>query len=190
MGGLNQEIQDILAYKEYNSVNRLFHLACKAEQEVQGRWASMRTNIFAGRDSPWKPSNAAEPSSCTPQKSSPNSKPRSPIANFVPRPSEPTRGTTTTPTQSSSLAASMGRTRDIQCLCCKGYGHICKDRPSTRVMVVWADGGYFAAGDLDKETYTLLAANNVGKDIISNKMKSTLGLNLLSIMRASWYNEC
>jgi hypothetical protein len=36
MGGLNQEIQDILAYKEYNSVTRLFHLTCKAEREVQG----------------------------------------------------------------------------------------------------------------------------------------------------------
>jgi hypothetical protein len=37
MGGLNREIQDILAYKEYNSVTRLFHLACNAEREVQGR---------------------------------------------------------------------------------------------------------------------------------------------------------
>ena len=36
MGGLNREIQDILAYKEYNSITRLFHLACKAEREVQG----------------------------------------------------------------------------------------------------------------------------------------------------------
>ena len=43
LGGLNREIQDILAYKEYNSVNRLFHLACKAEREVQGRRASART---------------------------------------------------------------------------------------------------------------------------------------------------
>ena len=48
MGGLNREIQDILAYKEYNSVNRLFHLACKAEREVQGRRASMRANILVG----------------------------------------------------------------------------------------------------------------------------------------------
>jgi hypothetical protein len=31
MGGLNREIQDIFAYREYNSVTRLFHLACKAE---------------------------------------------------------------------------------------------------------------------------------------------------------------
>jgi hypothetical protein len=34
----------------------------------------MRTNIYAGRDSPWKPSNADKLSSCTPQQSSSNSK--------------------------------------------------------------------------------------------------------------------
>jgi hypothetical protein len=34
MCGLNQEIQDILGYNEYNFVNHLFHLACKAEREV------------------------------------------------------------------------------------------------------------------------------------------------------------
>jgi hypothetical protein len=35
-GGLNREIQDILAYKEYTNITRLLHLACKAEREVQG----------------------------------------------------------------------------------------------------------------------------------------------------------
>ena len=49
VGGLNREIQDILAYKEYNSIDRLFLLAYKAEREVQGRRASTRTNFFAGR---------------------------------------------------------------------------------------------------------------------------------------------
>jgi hypothetical protein len=112
MGRLNRETQDILAYKEYNSVNCLFHLACKAEQEVQGQRASMRTNISAGHYSPWKPPNAAAPSSRIPQHSSSNSKPRSHIANFVPRPSEPTRGTAAPPTQSSSSVASTGRRRD------------------------------------------------------------------------------
>jgi hypothetical protein len=36
LGGLNREIQDILAYKDYTNVTRLFHLAYKAEREVQG----------------------------------------------------------------------------------------------------------------------------------------------------------
>jgi hypothetical protein len=36
LGELNREIQDILAYKDYTNITRLFHLACKAEREVQG----------------------------------------------------------------------------------------------------------------------------------------------------------
>jgi len=34
LGGLNHEIQDVLDYKEYNNITRLFHLACKAKREV------------------------------------------------------------------------------------------------------------------------------------------------------------
>jgi hypothetical protein len=34
LGGLDHEIQDILDYKEYNNITRLFHLTCKAEREV------------------------------------------------------------------------------------------------------------------------------------------------------------
>jgi hypothetical protein len=116
MGGLNQKIQDILAYKEYNFVTRLFHLACKAEREVQGRRASMRTNLSGSRASPWPPSNtAAPPSRATPQLSL-GSKPR-PTTNSAACPSEPTRGVADGPSKSSSSVASMGRTRDIQCLC-------------------------------------------------------------------------
>ena len=39
MGGLNREIQTILEYKDYTNITRLFHLACKAEREVQDRQA-------------------------------------------------------------------------------------------------------------------------------------------------------
>jgi hypothetical protein len=36
-GGLRTEIQDIIDYKEYNTVNHLFQLAILAEKELQGR---------------------------------------------------------------------------------------------------------------------------------------------------------
>ena len=62
VGGLNREIQDILAYKEYNSIDRLFHLACKAEREVQGCRASTRTNFSAGRANSWTPKPTTAPS--------------------------------------------------------------------------------------------------------------------------------
>jgi hypothetical protein len=54
LGGLNREIQDILAYKDYANVTRLFHLACKAERKVQGRRASVRSNVSAGKSIPWQ----------------------------------------------------------------------------------------------------------------------------------------
>src|SRR3954471_3720421 len=55
MGGLNREIRTILEYKDYNNITRLFHLACKAEREVQDRHALVRTNFSAGRPSSWTP---------------------------------------------------------------------------------------------------------------------------------------
>ena len=55
LGGLNREIQTILEYKEYTNITRLFHLACKAEREVQDRQALARTNFSTGRPSLWTP---------------------------------------------------------------------------------------------------------------------------------------
>jgi hypothetical protein len=50
---LNREIQDILEYKDYANITRLFHFACKAEREDQGRHASGKTNFSAGRTNSW-----------------------------------------------------------------------------------------------------------------------------------------
>ena len=36
-GGLNRDIQDILDYKDWTRFSQLYHLALKAEREVQGR---------------------------------------------------------------------------------------------------------------------------------------------------------
>ena len=84
LGGLNREIQDILAYKEYTNVTRLFHLACKAEREVQGRRASAKNNIFAGKTNSWQPCMTTTPTTCTPMPSS-SDKPRATPANLVRR---------------------------------------------------------------------------------------------------------
>jgi hypothetical protein len=54
VGGLNIEIRDILQYKEYTKITECFHFACKAEREVQGRYASARSNINAGRSASWQ----------------------------------------------------------------------------------------------------------------------------------------
>jgi hypothetical protein len=76
-GRLNKEIQKILEYKEYNTINRLFHLACKAECEVQDRRAAARTKFSAGCSTSWAPrmlytlcTPAPSPSPTTPSRPS------------------------------------------------------------------------------------------------------------------------
>jgi hypothetical protein len=43
VASLNHKIQDILEYKDYTNITCLFHFACKAEREVQGRHTSAKT---------------------------------------------------------------------------------------------------------------------------------------------------
>ena len=44
--GLRPDIQDIVDYKEYHSLQCLFQLAMLAEKEVQGRQQQRRSNAF------------------------------------------------------------------------------------------------------------------------------------------------
>jgi hypothetical protein len=57
VAGLNHKIQDILEYRDYVNITRLFHFACKAEREVQGLHASVKTNFSAGRTNSWQRNN-------------------------------------------------------------------------------------------------------------------------------------
>jgi hypothetical protein len=57
-GGLNCEIQDILAYKEYAYMATLFEHACKAERDVQGRLSKRYSNSFEGQSSTSSSSHA------------------------------------------------------------------------------------------------------------------------------------
>jgi hypothetical protein len=145
LGGLNHEIQDILAYKDYTNITCLFHLACKAEREVQRRRASAKTNS-------WQPRTTTR----TPMPSS-SDEPRVTPANSVTK-------IAPTPAASATSMASTGRTKDVQCHRCKGYGHVIRDCPSKRVMVIKDDGEYSSASDFDEDTFALLAANHVGSE--------------------------
>jgi hypothetical protein len=156
LGGLNREIQDILAYKEYNNVTRLFHLACKAEREVQGRRASARSNISAGKANSWQQRMASTPSTRISTPSS-SDKTRAAPTNSVAK-------TMQKPAASTSSVASTGRTSNIQCHRCKGYGHMMRDCPNKRVMIVRDDGEYSSASDFDEDTLALLATDHAGNE--------------------------
>ena len=156
LGGLNREIQDILEYKDYNNITRLFHLACKAEREVQGRYASTKNSISAGKTNSWQPRTTTTPPTHAPMPSQSNMSRANP-ANSVAK-------TIQNPTASAPSMASTGRTRDIQCLRCKGYGHVMRECPSKRVMIVKDDGECSSASDFDEDTLALLAADHAGSE--------------------------
>jgi hypothetical protein len=50
-GGLRRDIQDIVDYKEYHSIQRLFHLSMLAEKELQGH-QQWRSSTFAPHQPP------------------------------------------------------------------------------------------------------------------------------------------
>ena len=116
LGGLNREIQTILDYKEYTNITRLFHLACKAEREVQDRQALGRTNFSAGRPSSWTPRASSTSTAPAPPSGATSSRDTRKQA----QPPLSAKSTPAGPVQSSSSSmASTGHTSDIICHRCK-----------------------------------------------------------------------
>jgi hypothetical protein len=116
VAGWNREIQDILEYKDYKNITRLFHFACNAEREVQGHNTSAKTNFSAGRTNSWQHNNVCttppspSPSQVAPSMSNNNSsKPRAAATNSASR--MPSARKSTLPPAES--IASSSRARDI-----------------------------------------------------------------------------
>jgi hypothetical protein len=138
-GGLNREIQDILDYKEYYDITTLFEFACKAKREIQGRRSKPYSNSFAGRRS------------------------TSGSAPAPPAPSTPA----TTPRERAATSAgappSTCCTRDIQCFRCQGFGHMSRDCPNKRVLVIRDDGEYSSASYSEDIQHAMLATDHAAK---------------------------
>ncbi|WVZ93940.1 hypothetical protein U9M48_039889 [Paspalum notatum var. saurae] len=143
-GGLNREIQDILDYKEYFDITTLFAYACKAEREVQGRRSKTYTNSFAGR-SPTSSSAPALPAPST-TSTTPRDRTAKPTASPAPGAVPPT-----------------GRTRDIQCHRCKGFGHMIRDCPNKRTLLIRDNGEYSSASDSEELEHVLLATDHAAR---------------------------
>ena len=156
-GGLNRDIQNILDYKDWTRFSQLYHLALKAEREVQGRRIgqhSFRSNTRR-----------------TFQQCSDVEKPMAPIAKPpatppAPAPASEVSNVSTVRAQQHKKHATLERgsssrsSTNIVCHRCKGMGHVMKDCPSTRAFIAAPDGnGYIIASDVEDEL--VLAANFV-----------------------------
>jgi hypothetical protein len=141
--GLRTEIQDIVDYKEYNIVNRLFQLAMLAEKELQGLQPTRWKSLFTPHNTSTTPSTSCAPPtarfSMTPSTS------HAPSTSTTPPPA-PHASETTPPAPraaaklSSSSTTSTGRTSDIKCHHCHGVGHFQRNCPSKKSYIATFDG--------------------------------------------------
>jgi hypothetical protein len=163
--GLRTKIQDIMDYKEYNTVNHLFQLAMLAEKELQGRQPTRLKSSFMPRHTSTTPSTLRAPGtahfSTTPSTSRVPSTSTAPPPPAAPRASEMTPpAPRTAAKRSSSSTTSTGHTSDIKCHRCHGVGHFQCDCPSKKSYIATDDGGYISASDVEDDF--ALQTNNAG----------------------------
>jgi hypothetical protein len=153
-GGLRTKIQDIVDYKEYNTVNCLFQLAMLTEKELLGRQPTRLKSSFMPHHTSMTPSTSRAPAiahfSMTPSTS------YAPSTSTTPPPAP--RALETTPPApraaaklSSSSTTSTGRTSDIKCHHCHGVGHFQHDCPNKKSYIATDDRGYVGASDVDDD---------------------------------------
>jgi hypothetical protein len=162
-GGLQREIQDIVEYKEYHSIQCLFQLAMLAEKQLQGHQQQQRNNTFT----PWQflaPAKAA-PSAATPPSTGV-------LRSTAPSTSKghDSSKSQTPPGVAAKAHTSTGRTSDIKCHRCQGFGHLQRDGGYAT-----ADGGYASASDIEDEH--IIAANISGFDDGAEEVLGTSATN-------------
>ena len=130
--GLRREIQDIVDYKEFNTVNQLFQFAMLAEKELQGREQQGKGKSTTSYTPRTTTSTGLNKSATFRMPPPPASKrpAASGVAAAPTRSSDSGKNSAQVPAKSSSSVASTGRTSGIQCHRCHGIGHVQKDCPS------------------------------------------------------------
>jgi hypothetical protein len=152
-GGLRTEIQDIIDYKEYNTVNRLFQLAMLAEKELQGRQPTRLKSSFTPRHTSTTHSTSHAPGITHFLMTHLTSRVPSTSTALPPAPHAAAK-------PSSLSTTSTGRTSDIKCHRCHGVGHFQCDCPSKKSYIATDDGDYVSASDVKYDF--ALQTNNAG----------------------------
>jgi hypothetical protein len=158
-GGLNAEIQSILDYKTWRNFSALYHLAIKAEREVQCRRHEEQSfrNSTGRSYQPRSNFEKNKASVSTPPPAPPSSTQSSEVSKLSSVQPQPSKKGVVGPTHASSS----GSTSKIICHRCKGMGHKMVDCPSKRAYIATVDG-YESASDVEDE---LVLSANLAADL-------------------------
>jgi hypothetical protein len=123
--GLHTKIQDLIDFKEYNTINHLFQLAMLAEKELQGRQPMRSKNSFTPHTPVMAPSRSSPSGSCPLMTPSTARTPSTTMPPPAPRTTEMSKASIlqgAAAARPSSMTPT-GRTSDIKCHRCHGVGH-------------------------------------------------------------------
>jgi len=126
--GLQERIQRKVERAQYNGLHELLHLAVQVEQQIR-RKASLSNR--SRNNTPWNASNNRAMDKGKAVESDPRYKNKSNEAPKTSRP-EPGKFSSTNPSPS----------RDITCFKCQGRGHMVRECPNQRVMILTPSGDY------------------------------------------------
>jgi hypothetical protein len=135
---------------------------------LQGHQQQRWNNTFTPRQFP-APANAA-PSAATPPSTGV-------VRGTAPSSSkgQDSSKSQTPPGVAAKAHTSTGRTSDIKCHRCQGFGHLQRNCPSKRTIIATANGGYASASDIEDEH--IIAANISGSDDGAEEVLGTSATN-------------
>jgi hypothetical protein len=152
MSGLHRNIQRIVEFQQYHNLIELVHQASKAERQLQQDMKSNRGVSFSSRSAPsgskFTPRGSASRGSIS------NSSGGARSSNFgassgkeLAAPNERNKSANSSSTSVGSSTKSSG----IQCFKCGGRGHVIKECPNNRTIIVNDQGEYESASDEEHE---------------------------------------
>ncbi|XP_023642103.1 uncharacterized protein LOC111831583 [Capsella rubella] len=127
LDGLQDRIARKVERQPYAGIEELLHLAMQCEQQIKRKVATLNRSRVQGTPS-WSPS--ASPVS------KPQDKPKVAVVESRFRPRENNNDARTNPRRQPNET----RSRDIICFKCQGRGHMARDCPNPRTMIITAAG--------------------------------------------------
>jgi hypothetical protein len=133
MSGLHRNIQCIVEFQQYRNLIELVHQASKAQRQLQQDMKSNRGVSFSTRSTPSGGTRSNNfGASSGKERAAPNEKNKLAISS---------------PTSVGSSTKSSG----IQCFKCGGRGHVIRECPNNRTIIVNDQGEYESASDEEHE---------------------------------------
>ncbi|KAL1190141.1 hypothetical protein V5N11_015562 [Cardamine amara subsp. amara] len=141
LDGLSERISHKVEQHPYHDLKDILHHAIQAEQHIKKKSYATRKNRI---NQTWDQNRAQHQTPTTfPPKATDKGKAVAVDTRFNSKAPEPNQGKFSNPSAS--------RTRDITCFKCKGRGHMARECPNPRVMIMLESGEYESQDEADTE---------------------------------------